>query len=418
MKVVIISEYNHFTSIGGTEYYVKLLIKGLCKKGCRVLFLTQGKQVNETVHTIESESGSDYDVYFLPELHYSKQSIRLQQVSESWMYMKPILEKEQPDVIHAHTLTTFFNRFHFEQCVPFCKSLVFTSHVPEHYCSRGDLIQNGKRPCNGKVGFKCAICLFSKSVTTGIGNLLHHNHDKMLKELLQLQKIPVHIICVSDWQKKQLVSNGCEPTKITVVRQALSTDSYTGITKRRAQPVFSIGYLGRLTKDKGAALLLEVLQKASGIKNIRFVLGIPLHNSDPTLIVSLKKLIKKADTEILLMDSVDATTKSDFFNAIDCLFIPSFFMETGPIVLLEAILCGKKVLAPGVGGPLEFATEFPGEVINYEWNNRDSAFAALEAMQKSEYSIQEDQQKPFIKREEKFVADQIEVYRKIGSKTY
>ena len=44
--------------------------------------------------------------------------------------------------------------------------------------------------------------------------------------------------------------------------------------------------------------------------------------------------------------SIDESTKSSYFSMIDFLFIPSYFIETGPIVLLEGVYFQKTVLAP------------------------------------------------------------------------
>ncbi|MBX9782827.1 MAG: glycosyltransferase family 4 protein [Chitinophagaceae bacterium] len=412
-RVAIISEYNHFTGIGGTEYYVKLLIHGLCKFGHEVIFITKGKQLHGTEVKVENKPGAGFTVYFLPSLVSSVAEIKQEKVSAGWGYILPVLEKFDPDVIHVHTLSTFFNRVHFELCALQFKGLVFTSHVPEHYCVRGDLIQNGQHPCDGMVGAKCMICQFSKSIVIGASNALHQYHSKRINSLLQLQKIPVQFICVSKWQKKQLVSNGFDEKKIDIVRQALLMEEYTNPVKKEKRAAFSIGYLGRLTPEKGADLLLQLIKKVHDIQGIRFVLGIPLQNSFQSSVKKLKKIISECETEIVLLDSIGHDNKGDFFNEIDCLLIPSFFIETGPIVLLEAVLNGKKVIAPDIGGPLEFAAEFPEHVVSYTWNNTVAAVEAIKRMKNENAEINKDCRELFMKREEQFISDQLEVYEKV-----
>lgn len=416
MKILIVSEYNHFVSIGGTEYYVKLLIDSLCKKGFNVVLITIGHNDSEINKRIISENSGIYQIYFLPKISYSKKSIRLQQISESWEWIEQILQKEKPDLIHVHTFTTFFNHFHIEQSLSFCKSIVFTSHVSEHYCSRGDLIYMGKRPCDGNVGFKCAVCLFSKGFKTGISNLLRFSYDKLLKEIIRLQEIGVQLICVSDWQKNHLLANGCSDDKISVIRQALSSKENIFSFKASRSPIFTIGYLGRLTHAKGASLLLEILRKVVNVKNIRFVLGIPLENSDSHSVELLRKIINDSNGSIVLMKVADDVAKRDFFNIIDCLFIPSFSFETGPIVLLEAVSFGKMVVAPDIGGPLEFAKQYPYSIIFYRWNNVDSVLETIFEIMKKKTNQNLQESLPFFHNSDMFITQHLNIYNRLISK--
>ena len=55
-------------------------------------------------------------------------------------------------------------------------------------------------------------------------------------------------------------------------------------------------------------------------------------------------------------------------------------METGPIVLLEALLFNKQVVAPDVGGPIEFKEDFKDYVTTYRWNDSASLIQSVEKL--------------------------------------
>jgi glycosyltransferase involved in cell wall biosynthesis len=415
MKVAFISEYNLLTSVGGTEYYVDMLIKGMVKSGCEVILITKGNQSDRIDEQKLPVAEGTYTMFLLPSVKYTAAEIKQEIVSSSMQDISIILKRFEPDVIHIHTSTTFFNIRHIELCAKTFRHLFFTSHIPAHFCLRGDLIRNGKTPCNGIIGGQCNICIFSKSIAAGVSNILFQYSTKPLKNLERLEELGINLICVSAWQKEQLMRNGYKGKEISVVRQALISENYTAIPQHTKRDLFTVGFLGRLVPEKGSELLLNTIRNSRKVNGIRFVLGIPLKNSNPEEVIKLQQLIKSNDFDIVLMETVSAVNKADFFQAIDCLLIPSFFIETGPIVLLEAILYNKKVIAPAIGGPIEFAAEYPGDVLTYQWNNVASVIDRIQQLQQGADDQPEDKRTGFVEKERLFTSDHLSLYQKAVS---
>ena len=96
------------------------------------------------------------------------------------------------------------------------------------------------------------------------------------------------------------------------------------------------------------------------------------------------KALATDNNNIVIDYSIDESTKSSYFSMIDFLFIPSYFIETGPIVLLEGVYFQKTVLAPNIGGPLEFSMQYPEYVKCYEWNNIKSVISNIESLRINE----------------------------------
>ena len=378
MKIIIISQYNIFSSIGGTEYYVDMLIKGLVEKGHAVVFITMGKQEEKTITEYCFHQQYQYKCVSLPAQNFTSIEIQQRIVSSTWNEILPILTLENPDVIHVHTYTTFFNIRHFEKCKPIFNNLFFTAHIPAQFCPQGDLIKFNKEPCDGVLYSRCSLCLFTTGFKVGLGNLFHSYWKKVLSRLQHFNSLGVKLVCVSDWQKQHALKNGFAEDQTFVIRQAIVTEHYKYEQLNNSNKNFTIGYLGRLSPEKGASLLLEAISKMLVSSKFRFVLGIPLDNCDKKYLATLKELCKQAGDRILIMDNITATNKEIFFNQIDCLVIPSFFIETGPIVLLEALLFNKPVVAPDVGGPIEFKQDFKDYVTTYQWNDSASLIQSIE----------------------------------------
>ena len=380
MKIIIISQYNIFSSIGGTEYYVDMLIKGLVEKGQEIIFITMGKQGEKTITKYIVHQQWQYKCIFLSAPIFTSNEIQQHIVSATWNEILPILTLEKPDVIHVHTYTTFFNIRHFEKCKPICNNLFFTTHIPAHFCPQGDLVKFNITPCDGFLYSRCSLCLFTSGFKVGLGNLVHSYWQKVLSRLRHFNNLDVQLVCVSGWQKQQAIKNGYSADRISVIRQAIATEQYECEKQNVNNQNFTVGYLGRLSPEKGAALLIEVIRKMLLNTNYSFVLGIPLDNGNKQFIAALNKICRSAGGRIQIMHNITANNKEIFFNQIDCLLIPSYFMETGPIVLLEALLFNKQVVAPDVGGPIEFKEDFKDYVTTYRWNDSASLIQSVEKL--------------------------------------
>jgi glycosyltransferase involved in cell wall biosynthesis len=126
----------------------------------------------------------------------------------------------------------------------------------------------------------------------------------------------------------------------------------------------------------------------------------------------LKVLQKIYPSNIEVLFDVAGDEKRDFFSRIDVLVIPSYCIETGPIVLLESLLYNKKVVAPDVGGPLEFHQAYPEDVLLYSWNNlndfNDKIITAMKSHFEKESTIEYVQE--FNKKQSTFISSHLSIY--------
>ncbi|HOJ70318.1 MAG TPA: glycosyltransferase family 4 protein [Syntrophorhabdaceae bacterium] len=102
-----------------------------------------------------------------------------------------------------------------------------------------------------------------------------------------------------------------------------------------------IGTVGRLSRAKGTDLLLKVALEMQGVANF-FAVG-------PCEEELLDEIKKNNLANFHLLGSLSNKILPFFYNFIDCYTLPSLFEAFG-ITLIEAMACGKPVIASNVGG--------------------------------------------------------------------
>ncbi|MEK9181011.1 MAG: glycosyltransferase family 4 protein [Patescibacteria group bacterium] len=178
----------------------------------------------------------------------------------------------------------------------------------------------------------------------------------------RLQSKDAKIVAPSYFLRNQLIQAGVPVDNITVI--------YPGISLRHSDPPvaeknlkrsfanardddkarkFVIGYLGRLTKEKGVDVLLKTI---ATIDNPAVIAGAGPEEQ------ALKKLAEKLDLDDRVKFLGEISNKRDFFSQINCLVVPSVEAESFGLVIIEAMTAGVPVIASRIGAT--------GEIIEHK----------------------------------------------------
>lgn len=154
------------------------------------------------------------------------------------------------------------------------------------------------------------------------------------------------LVVESDYMKKFHVLSRYEDKISTLGARFVDTEKFR-IIKPYAQRGNIVGYLGRLSEEKGVINFISaislILEKRT---DISFVVAGEGHlKKDIVDIIKTKNLAGK----VTLINWVDHSEVPNFLNQLRLLIIPSY-SEGLPTVLLEAMACGTPVLATQVGG--------------------------------------------------------------------
>jgi len=166
--------------------------------------------------------------------------------------------------------------------------------------------------------------------------------------LLSLEKfVTTHadrIMCVSEYSYDYFVKRRVDHKKIRIVRNGIDVEKF-----KLKQPVFSksdiaILYAGRMSTEKGVIALIDIFNfLEKNHQNLKFlIIGEGPEKS---------KLEKKAklNNKILLLPSIGRDDMVDLYNNSDIVLVPSILETGAPLVLLEAMACGRVVVVNSSG---------------------------------------------------------------------
>jgi glycosyltransferase involved in cell wall biosynthesis len=162
------------------------------------------------------------------------------------------------------------------------------------------------------------------------------------------------IIAVSNDIQRDLVKSGIRMSKIVVIKnaaEAVNQDTLKQIREKNRRLLsvsndeFVIGYVGRLSKEKGVEYLVEAtaLLHEKGIKVITIIIG------DGPEKHSLEDLAKSSNTQDSIIFLGFEKQPEKWLPTMDAFVLPSL-SEGTPMALLEAMSHGLPVIASAVGG--------------------------------------------------------------------
>ena len=354
---------------GGTEIFIQQLIKEQIK-------LKDEYEVLWTCH-----KSSDLGKHSLKDLEYYKKVLKPVINSErlerfSFLSKKipgfyELLEEFKPDVVHIHSLGSRTTLNHLELIKKFGSKILFTLHTPPCSCM-GNLLYASHEICKGNlIDSRCTFFrLRSKKIPFVIAKLialqdgwfLSPNNKNSLARLLTSKKLTsnmhyswmkfmrevdsIHVL--SEWGKDMLIRQTIDPNKIQLIRTA----GPEKLNPKKSIPMkdnnLRLVFWGRCNPQKGIHIVIDALLMIP--KKIPITLDIygPYWDNNKYSII-LKKKIKK-DKRIQICGNLDQKDLLLKLQNYDLAVIPSIWMETGPLTLLEAFAAGLPVAGTNLGG--------------------------------------------------------------------
>lgn len=346
MKICLVSEYFYPQSKGGTEKYVFELAKKLISEKNQVDILTAGP--------------SEFAHY-----KYEELSVKAVHHTDNLALFKSILDNEEYDRIHFHTLTPTFNTSHIALARTKNAEIYFTAHIPAVTCIHGDLMQFGKIACDGLIlKHRCTACYISKKkISKPISNLIaglvsRLNYpkttanvvEKKIAEVSALNILCDKIFIFTEWQKRIFIKNGFDQEKLVNVQQMdvnLPTNNtpYPVVPKNKGR--IKIGFVGRVSYEKGLHTLLSAFLDPS-LENLELHIAAIVPDEKDSYFQKLTNLVR-GKSNIFWAFNLNPSSMEEFYQNVDLICIPSIWYETGPFVLYEAFKYNLPVIANNLG---------------------------------------------------------------------
>jgi glycosyltransferase involved in cell wall biosynthesis len=364
---------------GGTEVYVRGLAQRLASRGYLSAVAAPGVEPSEYVNDGLAVYRFTSDRRRRLELAYG---VPDEIAAEGF---RAVLRKTRPRIVHLHARTSAISERLVDAAHDAGAAVVFTYHTPTVSCARGTMMLFGQQPCDGIIEPKrCTACaLAALGVPKSLARLAAIAPNILAagsgahgdREGLSFLRIPGliaggrrrfydfirkvdHVVAVCQWVKEVLERNGVPPERVTLSRQGLSQavlHPSPRVARDRRGPL-RIAYFGRIDRAKGPDLLaraLKIIPKAP----VQIDIFAIRQSAGPDQICDWLAAQAQQDPRLTLRTAVAPDKVVGVMAEYDLVAIPSRWLETGPLVALEAFAAGVPVLGADLGGITELVRD-------------------------------------------------------------
>jgi glycosyltransferase involved in cell wall biosynthesis len=296
-----------------------------------------------------------------------------------------ILDEEKPDLVHLHAFTQGVSvrlvRAAKQRGLP----VVFTYHTPTVSCQRGTLVRWGTTFCDGKLNVRrCASCTLhglglNRAVAYAVGAIppaagrrlgdanLHGGVWTALRmsELIVLRHAMFHalmaevdhIVAVCNWVRDVLLLNDVPSAKITLCRHGIrlpagATTPRPTVARAALEEGLRIAFVGRFDPTKGIHVIVDAFRMEPALRARLDIYGVVQGESNERYRKKMQALAGN-DPRIHFCNPVSSEKVVPMLRDYDVLAVPSQWLETGPLVALEAFAAGIPVIGWNIGGIAE-----------------------------------------------------------------
>lgn len=363
MTVIQASAWFPPDSFGGVEVYLDGLVQDLRALGLNSKVVTARSRSQPAI-----ERYNETEVYRYPDF----------KAFQTW------LSENQSEIYHQHTLRTGCGISHLRYAKQLGMKTIVTIHMPDVSCLRGTMMQGGNSACDGKIDMaRCSACLgVSKRVPAWTSQALSYLPSSIARQACdrlrqssevrfrqlgttistpaqvraqrqqfdQMVKLSDRIVVVCQWLYDAFVLNGVPESQLVLSRHGVSAGTVSQASSV-SKPI-RIGFLGRWQETKGVQILVEALQL---IPNAPVELVIHATHADQHGAANRERVsaIANQDPRIQIKPPLDRAEISHAIARFDLLAVPSQWLETGPLVVLESFAAGTPVIGSDLGGIAE-----------------------------------------------------------------
>ena len=363
---------------GGTEVYVGDLCRALVRQGVDAIvaapdhrehaYDVRGLRVARFLTAAPADLGQLYDGDPVAAASFAR-----------------LLDRERPDLVHQHAISPACSVLLAEEVKRRGLPLVFTYHTPAATCQRGTLLLRGAEPCDGRLDVaRCTACsleglgtgamlgraLAAVPASSGdwlarlgrqggpwtalrMSSLVGRQH----RALAGLVAAVDRFVVLTPWVTGVLRVNGVPDWKMVRCAHGLGLPP----APKRAVPARTarrtrIAHLGRLDPVKGTALLIEAVRAVPHVPVELDIYGV-VQGPTAAALAAQCQALAAGDARIRFLPPLAHDRVVETLAGYDLVAVPSQWMETGPLVVLEAFAAGVPVLGSDLGGVADKVTD-------------------------------------------------------------
>lgn len=328
-------------SFGGTEEYISLVTSELSRRGVRS-------------HLVCGDLGGTVPVE-LDSVHVVEGLASREPLAQSGPELVRLIGMLDPDVIYFHNV--------FDPLVVGAVSAIpnrgpLIWYVHDHYvtCLSELRWRRDHGSCRERLGYGCLV-----AITGGRCVLRHPDRALDADELGRRRALSRslgqadEVIVVSEYMRSLLVD--AEPhlaERVHLMPRPVRHPEATRTRQRtRADEPAVIAFAGRITPEKGLAVLIEALGSVRSDSRIELcIAGVVEHQAYWSHCQLLEQRASKANAQLRVryLGRLHYAATDELFNQSDIVAVPSQWPEPFGAVALEAMSAGAAVVASRIGG--------------------------------------------------------------------
>lgn len=247
--------------------------------------------------------------------------------------MQKAIEREKPDVVNIHNLYPFISPAALRVCKKAGIPVVMTIHNFRLMCPTG-LFMRDNRPCEQCLEhgseWRCVWYNCEHSLLKSIGYAARNAVARINRHYKDCVD---YFACITDFQRQKLVQAGFDAKKLIVIPNAVD------VTDESIPPVGNyIGFCGRLSREKGIDLIIEVARRHP---EIPFKFAGVCRESE---------LIENLPDNVTLTGYLSGNAVHEFYRNARFMVMASRWYEGFPMSILEAAQHFKPTVGPDHGG--------------------------------------------------------------------
>lgn len=342
----------------GSEVYSQSICNELSKHHKVSVFTREENPYRTDFEIRKQTENNQLDFYFVNNPN-GKDGYRHQQMDENFAKLIAAIKPDIAHIGHLNHLSTGIVDELNKQNIP----IVFTLHDFWLMCPRGQFLtrsigkENNFELCSGQQDHKCATDCYKvyfsgreENEAQDIKQWSAWTHQRMIETKAIINKVNV-FIAPSQYLRNRFIKEFSVPeNKIIYLDYGFPTEYLTPTEKSKEHTNFTFGYIGTLIPAKGVNQLIEAFCKIDDSANLK-IFG--RQNGQST--EALKLLASKSKNKIEFAgEYINHNLANDVFSKVDCIVVPSIWVENSPLVIHEAQSCKVPVITADFGGMKEY----------------------------------------------------------------
>jgi glycosyltransferase involved in cell wall biosynthesis len=371
--------------LGGTEVYLAGLVRELRAHGVFSRIIAPLAPDLADGYQFDGATVRTYPVNPLA----SRAELRGDLPHTGFERFRRLLAEERPDIYHQHSWTRGLGGVHLRAAREAGARTVLTVHTPNNLCLRGTMMRFGQEACNGLIDpSRCASCGVDergapRSVTRALGALpppvsaglekampasrfatalaARALAERRKHEFARMVADADRIVAVSGWLFDALALNCVPADKLVLSRQGVDSEfAQQAAAVRRnhhASADFRLLYVGRWHPVKGIDVLVRAVRAIPPEARISLTIHGVRGGAEEQTYAEEMRCLAAGDARIAIEPPIARERLASILAGADALAVPSLWLETGPLVVMEAKAVGLPVIGSKLGGIAELVRE-------------------------------------------------------------